>query len=245
MAPSVLLDTAPLEADAPVVSSRIAASPLPTPVKNGNEPTLLHRSLLERPHNVASASGSYLYLDAGRKILDGCGGAAVAIIGHGNQEVIADTMAQMQKVSYVHTLSYTTDSAEGLAHCILDRRDNGLEHGLEKAYFVSSGSEANEAALKCAKQYWYEKGETQRKFYISRRQAYHGNTIGAMSVSTYLARKVPFEDIMLPNVSSVSPAYSYQYRFESETEEQYVARLAQELEEEFQRLGPENIISFM
>lgn len=228
-----------------MVSFKLPALEVVTPVQK-DEPALLHRSLLERPHKVLKAAGSYLYLEDGRKILDGCGGAAVINIGHGNAEVMADTLAQMQKVSYVHTGFYTTDSAEDLAACILgNQRGGSFDSKLVRAYFVGSGSEANDAALKCAKQFWSEKGEMQRKYYVSRRQAYHGNTIGAMSVSSNLPRKVPYMDITLSNVSYVSPAYAYQYQTPFETEAEYVARLAKELDDEFQRLGPENVISFM
>lgn len=208
------------------------------------ESALLHRSLLEQPYKVSRASGSYLYLDDGHKILDACGGAAVAIIGHGNAEVMAATVAQMQKVSYIHTAAYTTDSAEDLAYCLLDRRNCNYDHGLVKAFFVGSGSEANDSAMKFARQYWFEQGQTQRKFYVTRRQGYHGNTIGAMSLSSNLARKRPYQDILLPYVAFVSPAYAYQYQREDETEEQYSNRLIKELEDEFLRLGPENVISF-
>lgn len=181
----------------------------------------------------------------GRQILDGCGGAAVAIIGHGNQEVVAATVAQMQKVSYVHTLSYTTDSAEELARYILDCPAGSFQHGLEKAYFVGSGSEANDAAMKLSRQYFFEQDQTDRKFFVSRRQGYHGNTIATMSISSNLARKVPYEGaITLPNVSYVSPAYAYQYQGKNETEFEYVTRLLSEIDTEFQRLGPHNVIAF-
>ncbi|KAH7346091.1 aminotransferase class 3 [Pyrenochaeta sp. MPI-SDFR-AT-0127] len=213
------------------------------------EPSLLHRSFIEQPYTVASASKHYLYLDNGSRILDACGGAAVAIIGHGNEEVISATAAQMAKVSYVHTGTYTTDSAEDLAKCILGTFDAGqnehFDHGLSKAFFVGSGSEANDAAMKCARQYWFEKGETQRKFYVARKQGYHGNTIGAMSVSSVIGRKMPYDAILLPNVTFVSPADAYHGREEEETEEQFVARLVAEVEQEFVRLGPQNIISFI
>lgn len=213
------------------------------------EPSLLHRSFIEQPYTVTSASQHHLYLDNGSRILDACGGAAVAIIGHGNGEVLKATAAQMAKVSYVHTGTYTTDSAEDLAKCILRPFDEGqhnqYEHGISKAFFVSSGSEANDAAMKCARQYWFEKGETQRKFYVARKQGYHGNTIGAMSVSSVIGRKLPYDAILLPNVSFVCVADAYHGRKEEETEGQFVARLVAEIEEEFVRLGPENIISFM
>lgn len=209
------------------------------------EPSLLHRSLLERPYKVVSAKGSYLHLDNGKEILDACGGAAVAIIGHGNEEVTQATVEQMRQVSYVHTGAYTTESAEELARVILRPQQSGFDHGLVKAFFVGSGSEANDAGMKCARQYWVEKGQTQRKYYVSRKQSYHGNTIGAMSVSTVLARRTPYEDILLPHVSHVSAPDTYHGMLDGETEDIFAKRLVAELEAEFLRLGPENVVSFM
>ncbi|KAF2808122.1 putative aminotransferase [Mytilinidion resinicola] len=249
MAPSVLLETISSNDGASTTSTRIAATataPATVPPESrSQERRLMHRSLTESPYEVISASGSYLHLSTGALILDGCGGAAVAIIGHGNEEVMAATVAQMQKVSYVHTLSYTTSSAEDLANFILEVSPGGFQHGLEKAYFCGSGSEANDAALKLARQYFYEKGEPQRKFFVSRAQSYHGNSVASMSVSSNLPRKVPYQDILMRNVSFVSPAYAYQYQRSGETEQEYVARLIAELDAEFQRIGPENVISFI
>lgn len=249
MAPSAIVETVAVVGDAPIPPSKLAAAILETPVQdtNINAPAaLLHRSLLERPHNVESACGSYLTLQDGRKILDGCGGAAVAVIGHGNEEVIQATLTQMRKVSYVHTLSYTTDSAEDLADFILNDPESTFQHELTKAYFLGSGSEANDAAMKMARQYFWEKGEVERKWFVVRRQGYHGNTLGAMSISSNVARRVPYEDALtLPTVSFVSPAYAYQYQKASETEEEFCQRLVTEIEEEFLRLGPETIIGFV
>ena len=98
-------------------------------------PALLHRSLHDPPHHVVGASGINLHLEDGRTIIDACGGAAVAVLGHGNREVIDASAKQMAKVSYVHTGAYTTESAEDLAHILLD----GNPYGLEKALFVGSG----------------------------------------------------------------------------------------------------------
>ncbi|EED18777.1 adenosylmethionine-8-amino-7-oxononanoate aminotransferase, putative [Talaromyces stipitatus ATCC 10500] len=207
------------------------------------ESALLHRSLAELPHMVTNAQGSFLFLGNGQKILDACGGAAVAILGHGNPEVIAATVEQMQKVSYVHTMSYTTKPAEELAQFLVNM--GGDAHKLTKAYLVGSGSEANEAALKAARQYFVERGEVQRCYYVARRQSYHGNTMGAMTVSSNLARKAPYTDVLPSNVSFVSPAYAYRYQEADETEEQYAARLISELRQEFLRITPEKIISFI
>lgn len=210
------------------------------------EPALLHRSLIDRPLKVERASGSHLELENGRRILDACGGAAVSIIGHGNTEVLDAVAAQMSRVSYVHTMAYTTESAEALARSVLQQGpDAPLDHGLVKAFFVGSGSEANDAAMKCARQFWVEKGQSHRRHFVSRRNGYHGNTIGAMSVSGIPSRKEPYLDILLPHVSTVAPADAYHGMAEGETEAQFVARLLADLEGEFLRIGPENIISFM
>lgn len=253
MSPSAIVEVQPepLGTDStPVKDKSVVTSTqttTPTPPSTDDQPYLLHRSLNERPSIVTSASGSYLTLEDGRTILDACGGAAVAILGHGNTEVAAAVAAQMAQVSYVHTLSYGTKSSEELARFILTetKKEGGFDHGLVKAYFVGSGSEANDAAMKCARQYWFEKGETQRTIFVARRQAYHGNTIGAMSVSGMAGRKVPYDGILLQSVAFVGAADAYHHQRADEDEAQYVERLVAETEEEFVRLGPENIISFM
>ncbi|KAL9130689.1 MAG: hypothetical protein Q9175_006960, partial [Cornicularia normoerica] len=204
-------------------------------------PFLLHRSLTHEPSTVTHTSGIHLTLSSGLTIIDACGGAAVSCIGHNNSEVLSAAMLQMQSVSYVHTGAYTTASAEGLASTIL----HGNPHGLEKAVFVSSGSEAMDAAMKLARQYFFEGGHSERRNFVARKQSYHGTTIGAMSLSSNLPRKVPYEPLLLKNVSHVSPAYAYQYQLAEESEEQYVMRLAEELDGEFQRLGPETVIAFV
>lgn len=206
------------------------------------EPALLHRSLNIHPHLVTHASGAHLYLADGRKILDACGGAAVSVIGHANAEVIAATTAQLQQASYVHTFAYTTSPAEDLARLVLAM---GGDQNLTRAFFVGSGSEANEAGLKISRQYYVEKGETSRKHFVARRQAYHGNTLGAVAISSNVPRRAPFADIVTPNVSFVSPANEYRYKRDGETEEEYSQRLVDEVEDEFLRVGPEKIISFM
>ncbi|KAK5989504.1 putative aminotransferase [Cladobotryum mycophilum] len=206
------------------------------------EPALMHRSLITRPQLVKSGSGIYLTLADGRQIIDACGGAAVAVIGHGNLEVQEAVMQQFSSVAYVHTLAYTTDSAEDLANMLVGDEP----FGLSKAYFVCSGSEAADAAMKLARQYHFEKGELQRSRFVSRRQAYHGNTIGGMSVGSNVARKMPYDGaILLDNVSYVSPAYAYHGQQDGETEEEYAGRLVQELDEEFQRVGPNTVIAFI
>jgi adenosylmethionine-8-amino-7-oxononanoate aminotransferase len=140
-------------------------------------------------------------------------------------------------------MAYTTSSAEELANGLTEL---SRPFGLTKAFFVGSGSEAMDATMKLARQYHFENGQLQRKKFVSRRQAYHGATIGAMSVSSNLPRKMPYEGaLLLDNVSYVSPAYAYRGQLDSETEDQYATRLLQELDDEFQRQGPETVIAFV
>lgn len=204
-------------------------------------PALMHRSLREKPILVEKTSGHYIELQNGNSIMDACGGAAVAIIGHGNQEVISEITKQLSSVAYVHTLAYTTPAAEQLAELLVGDRPGGLC----KAFFVGSGSEAIEGALKLARQYFFEIGEPQRIHLIARKQAYHGNTFGSMSISNNESRLTPYKDVLLPNVSHVSPCYPYRYRADDEDDAAYVLRLASELDAEFQRVGPSNVIAFV
>jgi adenosylmethionine-8-amino-7-oxononanoate aminotransferase len=164
MAPAILLDEALPSNDISLANPKGSTLHYTLCPAEERKVGLMHRSLTALPHEVTSASGSYLHLASGASILDGCGGAEVAIIGHGNEEVLAATIAQMQKVSYVHTISYTTSSAADLANFILEVPPGGFQHGLEKAYFCGSGSEANDAGMKLARQYFFEKGESQRKW---------------------------------------------------------------------------------
>jgi adenosylmethionine-8-amino-7-oxononanoate aminotransferase len=148
----------------------------------------------------------------------------------------------MSRVSYVHTFAYTTESAEELANQLL----KDCPFGLSKAYLIGSGSEATDSALKLARQYHVENGQPQRKNFVARKQAYHGNTVGAMSVSSNMARKAPYEGALLfENVSFVSAAYAYRGQRKDETEEEYSSRLADELDAEFQRLGPDTVAAFI
>jgi adenosylmethionine-8-amino-7-oxononanoate aminotransferase len=204
------------------------------------KPSLLHRSLHEQPILAVSAYKNHITLQDGTRILDACGGAAVAVIGHGNEEVIRSMAEQALSVGYVHTLSYTTRAAEDLAQLLVGHKPGGLS----KAFFLGSGSEANDGAMKLARQFFFERGELQRVHFIARRQAYHGNTWGAMSLSNNVSRLVPYKDVLLPNTSHVSPCYPYQYQQANETEAQYVQRLADELEDEFIRVGSDRVIAF-
>lgn len=202
---------------------------------------LVHRSLRSDPPLAVSGQGIYLRDAAGHTIIDGSGGAAVACLGHGHAKVIAAMKAQIDTLCYAHTSLFSCESAELLADKLVGHAPGGLTH----AYFCSSGSEGNEAALKMARQYFLEIGQPQRRHFIARRQSYHGNTLGALAAGGNAMRRVPYAPILSDAFSHVSPCYAYRDRADDEGDADYVARLAAELEAEFQRLGPDSVIAFI
>jgi adenosylmethionine-8-amino-7-oxononanoate aminotransferase len=201
---------------------------------------ILHRSLAADPPLAARGEGILLYGADGRAIIDGSGGAAVACLGHGDARVNAAIAAQLARVAYVHTTLFSNAAAEELADLMLADEPGGLSH----AFFVSSGSEAFEAALKLARQYFLEIGQPRRARVIARRQSYHGTTLGALAAGGNAMRRAPYLPLLSDAFSHVSPCFAYRFQAQGESDEQYVDRLAEELEAEFQRLGPETVMAF-
>lgn len=202
---------------------------------------VLYRSVRSTPPRAVAGKGIHVTLADGRTVMDASGGAAVACIGHGNQRVAKAIGAQAGSMAYAHTAFFTTDPAEELAEFLLGDEPGGLTN----AFFVSSGSEAIEASLKIARQYFVEIGQPERTRFIARRQSYHGNTLGALATGGHPGRRRVYEPLLSPNFSHVSPCFAYHYKAEGESDADYVRRLAAELEAEFQRLGPRNVIAFV
>lgn len=201
---------------------------------------VLHRSLRSTPPVAVRGQGAWLYDQAGRAYLDGSGGAAVSCLGHNHPDVQAAMHAQIDALAYAHTSFFTTEVAEQLAATLVADAPAGTSH----AYFVSGGSEAIEAALKMARQYYVEIGQPQRRHIVARRQSYHGNTLGALAVGGNAWRRAQFAPLLI-DVAHVSPCYAYRDQAAGETDEQYAERLAQELEQTFQRLGPDSVMAFV
>jgi adenosylmethionine-8-amino-7-oxononanoate aminotransferase len=185
--------------------------------------------------------GIRLHLADGRKIIDASGGAAVACLGHGNRRIAEAIGRQAAAMAYAHTGSFISQPAEQLADMLLEGSPGGLTH----VYFCSSGSEGTEAALKIARQYFLEIGQPQRTRFIGRRQGYHGNTLGALASGGNMMRRALYEPLLSGAFSHVSPCFAYRFKGTGETDAHYVTRLADELEDEFQRLGPETVIAFV
>ncbi|AKM04284.1 aspartate aminotransferase family protein [Burkholderia pyrrocinia] len=202
--------------------------------------TVFHRTPRATLPVAVAGDGIEIIDSTGKRYIDACGGAAVSCLGHSNQRVIDAIKRQAQQLPYAHTSFFTTDVAEELA----DRLVDGAPAGLEHVYFVSGGSEAIEAALKLARQYFVEKGEPQRRHFIARRQSYHGNTLGALAIGGNAWRREPFLPLLI-EAHHVSPCYAYRDQQAGEADEAYAQRLADELEQKIVELGAENVAAFV
>lgn len=202
---------------------------------------VLHRSLRETPPKAIGGEGVYLFAEDGRRIIDASGGAAVSCLGHQHPRVIAAMAKQASTLAYAHTAFFSSEPAEALAETLVGHEPGGLAY----AYFVSGGSEAIEASIKLARQYFIERGEPQRQHFIARRQSYHGNTLGALAAGGNAWRRAPYAPLLSAAFSHVTPAFAYHEKRDGESDAQFVARLAAELEAEFQRLGPDTVAAFL
>jgi adenosylmethionine-8-amino-7-oxononanoate aminotransferase len=201
---------------------------------------VFHRSLRTTPPVAVAGRGVYLVDAGGRQYLDASGGAAVSCLGHAHPEVLAAMHTQIDRIAYAHTSFFTTEVAEQLADRLVRTAPPGTSH----AYFVSGGSEAVEAALKMARQYFVEIGEPERSIFIARRQSYHGNTLGALAVGGNAWRRRQFAPLLI-DVKHVAPCYEYRDRRAGETAGDYGARLAAELDATIRTCGDKRVIAFV
>ena len=147
---------------------------------------------------------------------------------------------QLDKLAYAHTGFFTTEVAEQLADRLVETAPEGIDH----VYLVSGGSEAIEAALKMARQYFVEKGEPQRRHIIARRQSYHGNTLGALATGGNEWRRAQFRPLLI-ETHHIDPCYAYRWQEPGESDADYAARAAQQLEDKILELGPDQVIAFV
>jgi adenosylmethionine-8-amino-7-oxononanoate aminotransferase len=201
---------------------------------------VFHRSTRATPPAAVRGEGIFLIDGAGRRYIDACGGAAVSCIGHGHPEVIAAIAEQAAQLEYVHTGFFTTEAEEELAATIAAMSPGALD----RVWYTSSGSEAIEAALKLARQYHLERGDTGRSRIIARRLSYHGNTLGALAAGGSAWRKAPYEPLLI-DVSLVDPCFEYRFADPGENPEDYGLRVAESLEHEIIRLGPQTVMAFV
>jgi adenosylmethionine-8-amino-7-oxononanoate aminotransferase len=201
---------------------------------------VFHRNPKHKYPVAVGGDGAYVIDADGTRYLDACGGAAVSCLGHSDREVIDAIKAQLDQLPFAHTSFFTNQPMEGLACELVENAPAGIE----RVYFCSGGSEAVEAALKLARQYFFEIGQPQRAHVIARRQSYHGNTLGALAAGGNLWRRKQFEPLLV-EVAHVSPCYTYRGKEEGEGDAAYGRRLARELELEVLRLGADTVIGFI
>ncbi len=203
---------------------------------------ILHRQIAGSDSLPVAAGGQGIEIIAadGTRIIDASGGAAVSCLGHGHPAVNAAIKEQIDKLAFAHTAFFTTEVAERLADHLVEHAPGGMDH----VYYVSGGSEAMEAALKMARQYFVEKGEPQRRHFIGRRQSYHGNTLGVLAVGGNAWRRAQFAPMLFES-HHVSPPYAYRDMREGETPDAYGERLASELAAKIAGLGAESVIAFV
>jgi len=201
---------------------------------------VFHRFTSVRPPIAAAGKGLFIVDDNGRRYVDACGGAAVSCLGHGDPDVIAAMAQQVRCLEYAHTGFFTTDAAEALAALMTEQSPRPLD----RVWFTNSGSEAIESALKLARQYHLERGDTGRTKIVARRQSYHGNTLGALAAGGSDWRRAPYKPLLI-DVSLVDPCFEYRFAGPGESSEDYCRRSADALEREILRLGPETVMAFV
>lgn len=184
-------------------------------------------------------TGIYLFDQAGKRFLDGSSGAVTANIGHGVPEIIKAMHAQAQKVSFVYRSQFTSEPAEALAQKIA----NLAGADLNWSFFVNSGSEATETAMKIAIQYWQERGKGMKTKILSRWVSYHGITMGALSMSGHPGRRARFIP-HLEDCPTINPPYCYRCPYQLNSPE-CGNQCALELETVIKRIGKEQIAAFI
>ncbi len=190
---------------------------------------------------AVGGDGPYIIAADGRRYLDASSGAGVSCLGHSDGAVKAAIRAQLDQIPYAHTRYYTTEAMEALA----DNLAAGAPGDLSKVWFTCGGSEAIEAALKLSRQHFLEIGEPERHQFIGRRQGYHGNTLGALSVGGNAYRRANHEPILLSVAHHIGPCFPYRHQKPGESDEAYGQSTADELEAKIIELGPATVAAFV
>src|SRR5260370_13451172 len=201
---------------------------------------VLHRSIANSCPTAVSGQGIFVRDETGQDYIDASGGAAVSCLGHSHPDVIAAVRAQLDELEYAHTSFFTSQAAEELADGLVAHAPDGLGH----AFFVSGGSEAIEAGLKLARQYFVERGEPQRRHLIARRQSYHGVTLGALAAGGNEWRRTQFAPLLI-ETHHIDPCFAYRFQEAGESDAAYGRRVADALETKLLTLGPETVMAFV
>ena len=205
------------------------------------EQSYLIKPILDSSYpTIDFGKGVYLFDTSGKKYLDASSGAVTANIGHGVPEIIKAMHQQAKKVSFVYRSQFTSEAAEKLA-----KKISTLAMGdLNWTFFVNSGSEATETAMKIAIQYWQEKNIHTKTKVLSRWVSYHGITLGALSMSGHPGRRARFTNL-LEDLPSIHPPYCYRCPYGKTKAPECGYLCATELETVIHRLGADKIAAFI
>jgi adenosylmethionine-8-amino-7-oxononanoate aminotransferase len=194
---------------------------------------------IEKLPRIVRGAGSYLFDDNGKRYLDGSGGPAVFSLGHGHAEVNAAIARQLNDVAFGYRYLFSSSALEELTRLILRLCGDAFQDAL----FVGSGSEAIEAAMKVTLQHYAARGLMRKRRFIARRRSWHGNTLGALSISDFSERRRSFEGSLL-EVSFVSAANAYRPP-DGVPSGGLAAHLAAELERCIEALGADHVAAFV
>jgi adenosylmethionine-8-amino-7-oxononanoate aminotransferase len=198
---------------------------------------VFYRKLNVELPTIVRGKGVYLYDAQGKRYLDGSGGAMVACVGHGVDEIADAIGAQARTIAYVNGTAFTNEPVELLADLLAEHAPPGIT----KAYFLSSGSEAVEAGLKLARQYHVERGETQRRVIVARTPGYHGNTLLALSASARESYRKMYAPWLL-DVAMIDAPYPYRA---GSLGESAPAMTGEAFAQALERVGPTNVAAFI
>ncbi len=191
---------------------------------------------------AARGEGCWIIDHSGRRFLDAAGQAAVVSIGHGVAEIGRAMAEQSGRIAFAHTSQFHTAPAERLAARLLALAPANFRNG-GRVYFTSGGSEATETAIKLVRQFHLEIGQPNRYRILSRRQSYHGSTLGAMSVSGNVARRAPYAPL-IAEWGHIAPCFCYHCPFEK-TFPQCQLACADDLEAFLLQHEPEQAAAFI
>lgn len=202
---------------------------------------VLHRTPGRPAPVLATGNGLHVTDASGRSYLDAVsGGAAVSCLGHGNARVARAIQDQLSKLAYIHGSFFSSEPAEALADILL----RNAPAGMARVLFSSGGSESNEAALKLVRQTWLERDRPEKSIVISRRQSYHGATLGALAVSGNMGRRAAYAPWLF-DVRFIDPCYAWRFQRPDESEEAYGRRAADQLEQAILDAGPDKVAAFI
>lgn len=187
---------------------------------------------------VSHGEGVYLWDTEGNKYLDGCAGAITCNMGHNHPAIKQAMQQQLDNVAFSYRTQFESQAAIDLAQMLVDHT-----HGqLDKVFFVGSGSEAVESAMKLARQYFFEKGETQRQHFVSLAPSYHGSTLGALSLTSYQPLEAPFKDIIQSGIKAPSPDF---YRYSQNTEALHIEAVLEQTAQAMAKAPANSIAAFV